>query len=327
MHRLFLIRDPNIELTSISSNIRWTADVNSLSRKMYFTVGLENQPIIVSNPTVKGDRILMTDNSGQTVFTGIIIDVIKTGEYATEYECADIGWYLSENERVYQFNKVNANVALRRVLENEGIEIGEFQSMDVIIDRIFVGTSPASIVQYIINRYNEVNSQELRWRIGFDGKFHLFIRGSKVVAPTYQPSSNIEPMPISSFIENSVEVRDTLYDYFNSVRVVYQDDNRVINAATASSETTFGDIEKVFNIPREDVAKANRIAQVRLNQGLRDEKECRMETMGFNFILPGDSINWNVPTIGLVGLYEIESYNQVSNNGIHSMTLEMREVK
>jgi hypothetical protein len=331
MFRLLLVKNDgskSYDITPITGPITWDSNL-SLMASMEFTIVWNDTRLFPINPCDLGDVVILTKD-GEEVYRGIIVTERKSGREAIKYTVYDYAWYLGKSKSVYQFNKIPASQAIKKVLTDFGMLIGNIPNMNTLIDAIYLEKPPAEIVESIYKLEEQQTGKRFNVEMR-QGKIYFEEMKDLVINGTFKLAENLWPYDVLSNPLGADRTR-SIESMRNRVKILIERDNNDLEQAKyevvafAQDEaliTKYGLIEEVFKIDAEDVAKAREVARILLQRLARIQETNGLKLMGDVAFKAGRLLDLIEPITGMAGRFMIIRAKHTVSNQIHTMELEL----
>lgn len=302
------------DITAYAGNVSWQNTIDELATKLSFDVAKTNTKYLNFYAPVEGS--IVNVYTGWEIFRGIVLNVDDGSETVNKYTVCDFGWFLNKSSETYQFNKMNATKAIRKICEDYGIPLVMIPEFTTEITQLYLDKVLSDIIKDILKLcgggYNlDVTPEGVR--IYKYGEFYAYpeFRISPNTRLIYSPDYRIGD-------SHSVSIEDMK----NSIKVVTEKDSVYSHKVTLKDEEsikTFGLLQKVIKIdPEKD--NPNTVAQTNLAELNR-----KTEKFSTEIIEAVNSYTRAGMMISIAGVhYLIEGSNHSIKNGIHKVSLDLR---
>ena len=318
MHQIYVIRD-NIQtnITDIAGNITWKDNIDTLGMQIDFNIPSKYKSYI----TV-GDRIVLMGDF--EIFRGIVVKE-NINKDTVSFNCFDYAFYLNKSKEIYQFNKISADNAIKKILKDFNVPIMYIESMPTLITKIYYSKTISNIIKDLLQQVrNETLKQyilEMR-----QGKIYIGNREKEIVNAVFNMAAN--EYNITDFISSPSRSR-SVENMRNSIKVVTKHNKNIKTEATARDETLikkYGLLQEVKSIPNKDAAQAKNIANNLLKDLGKIFEDNSVQLVGNDSVRAGRYIYIEEEYTGMSGKYLIHDCAHNLKNGIHTMQLGLEVI-
>lgn len=321
-HELWLVKGSTMtNITPLIGSIGWRSNKDELGDEITFNIAFNDALYNPKNPCDLGDLVILKNNSEIT--RGIIVDETKTGRSPIGYSAFDYAFYLNKSNAVYQFNKVTADQAIKRILKDFNVPVGNITTMTTVINKIYNNKVVSEIIKEIIEAVEQTTGQKLLMEMR-QGKLFIEKQKDLIVRGTFQMGENFGVRDVTEAIINPSKKR-SIVDMKNSVQIV-SNDKVITTVVNQSLINKYGRLQEVVSIDAEEVKRAKQVAQNKLNELAKVSEECSVELFGDDRFRAGRLFQITEPITGLNGTYLIKSVSHSISKGIHTMNLDLEAV-
>jgi hypothetical protein len=309
-----------IDITPITNKISWDSDL-SLKSVTEFGINWGDARYIPYNPVEIGDLAILYANN-EEVNRGIVVTEKKSGRNPISYTAYDYGWYLGKSKSVYQFNGISVVNALKKILNDFGIPIGNITSMSTVVSKTYIQKTPAEIMTDLINIHEQQTGQKIYTELR-KGRIYIERMTNMETIGTFKLASNIAPNNILSNPLGAEKTR-TIEDMRNQVKIILSKNDNYETVALAQDVNTgskYGLLEEVFKIDEEDVAKARQVSKILLERLNKIHETNKISLMGDPKFKAGRIFNVYEPLTKMQGRYMITNCSHTVAGGYHVMDL------
>lgn len=320
-HRLYLIRpEGNQEITGyLADGMNLKDSMDALSTELSLTVATNQRDPFLNPPKISpGDKVLLTGVNGTEIMRGIITTSNIDGS-ATAF---DFGFYLNKSEVILQCNKVAADQAIRELCKKAGVPVATVPPMPTLITKNFIGQTPASILQEIVEQVTAERGTRYFFRVEGNALAVRPYPTTPITAYAQQPAG--DPFPIT-WLLGSVSGGMSIDELKNSVTVVSGGDKVSVLAAAKDqvSVNKYGWLQKVetategakkaqaANVARNTLARLNKVT----------ESYSISNILGSDAVRCGVMLAFNSPGYGIVGNYIVTDVTHTYGAAGHTMSL------
>ena len=314
MSDTFKLYADGTDITSYAGNVSWQNTIDELATKLSFDVAKTDTKYLNFYTPIEGSIISIY--TGWEIFRGIVLNVDDGSRTVNKYTVCDFGWYLNKSSETYQFNKMNATKAIKKICEDYGIPIVTIPELTTEITQMYLDKVLSDIIKDILELcgggYNlDVTPEGVR----------IYKYGEYYAYPEFRISSNTHLVYSPKFRMNdshSVSIEDMK----NSIKVVTEKDKVYSHKVTLKDEASinsFGLLQKVIKIDPEK-ENANTVAQTNLAELNRKTEKFSTEII--------EAVNSYTRAGMLISIddvhYLVEGSGHSIKNGIHKVKLDLR---
>lgn len=319
MHELWLVKKSKmINISPLVGSIKRRSNKDELGEELSFDIAFNDDKHFPKNPCEIGDMVILKNNNKE-ITRAIIEDEDRKGRDPISYTAFDFAFYLNKSNAVYQFNKIPADQAIKKILNDFSIPIGNIASMPTKIDKIFNDKKVSDIIKEIIKitKRNTGTKYLMEMR---DGKLFIEKRNNMVVTGEFQLYKNGSKHDVVSAISNPSRKR-SISDMINSIQVVSSKDKVLLTKENEGMVKKYGKLQKVVKLDEKEKLTAKQIAQNELDDLAKVVEETSIELIGDDRVRAGRLFKIEEPITGISGTYLIKDANHTIAKGIHTMTL------
>lgn len=309
-YRLYL----NGELINHAAiNLAWSSNKDTLGQELTFDMPFDDTRRFPTAEVKPNDKVSLIYDS-ELIFFGSIIDVEYTGRNPRKCYCLDLAFYLNKSKVTKQFNKINADEALRELLKPFGIK-NNITNIPVEISKIYKAQEVSEIIKDILQIAEQQTGKKYRFEMRGD-TFVVFVWTDIYAEVDVQWIENPTRKLSMENMKNRIEI---VADNEKSTKVVAVEED-------SNSIKTYGLLQESQTISEKDLPKAKTVAQNLLNDLNRLQESGSVNLLGDYRARAGRVITLNEPITGLQGDYFITDAQHNISNGIHTMTLTLEVV-
>ena len=302
------------DITKYVGNLSWQNTIDELATTVSFEVAKSDTKYINLYAPKPGDIINLYTNV--EILRGIIVSVDDGSEFVNKYTACDFGWYLNKSTETYQFNKMAAYKAIRKICEDSNIPIDNIPMLEMEITKIYADKVLSDIIRDILSQcegtYNfDVTPAGLR----------IYTIGSLYAYPEFRITPNTR-LIYSPTLRGNVSHTLSIEEMKNSVKVISEKDSAYTVQTVLKDEDSiyqYGFLQEVVKIDAEK-ENAQAVAENKLS-----ELSKAAETFSIEMIEALNSYTraGAVITIDDVN-YLIEGSDHSIKNGVHYVKLDLR---
>ncbi len=312
-------------VTPIVGTISRRSNINELGEQLDFDIAFNDARFFPQNPVNVGS-LIMLKNGEDEVMRAIAIKESKTA-LNVQYNCFDYAFYLNKSKAVYQFTKMKADQAIKKVLRDFNIPVGNICNISYPITKIYSGDVVSEIIKDILDMAEKALGIKYRMEMRL-GKLYIEPQKDLVISPTFRIASNIAPAPIANTISNPQRIR-SIEEMRNSVKIITGNEEKmrvVANVKNDSLIKQYGLLQEVLSIDDKDIAQANRIAQNMLKELGKVFEENNIDMIGHDDVRAGRIMTIEEPLTGMSGKYLITDASHTIKSGIHTVSVGLEAV-
>ncbi|WP_096199518.1 XkdQ/YqbQ family protein [Bacillus sp. FJAT-45350] len=308
-----------VNITPIVGAISWRSSIEELGQELDFDIAYNDSRFIPKNPVDVGQMAILRNGDTEVLRT-IVISENKQGRQPIKYISFDAAFYLNKSKKIYQFNRMPGGQAIRKILTDFNIPIGEITSIPTIIDEIYPNESPSDIIRDILKQAEK--DQGIKYRIEMRvGKLYILPQTDLLVKGSFRLARNLWEHDIQKSTAEPTRSR-SIEEMKNKIQIVQ--DNQVIATLTDSNMIEqYGLLSDIVEVQDKDTSQARNIAKNMLKDLSRVMESNTIEMLGDDRVRAGRIIEIEEPVTGMKGRYLIESVEHTLKNGIHRMSLDL----
>lgn len=317
-HELWVVKNNSMtNITPLIGSLSWESDINQLGERLDFEIAFNDNRYFPINPVDLGHLIILKNQ--KELIRGIVITENKAGRAPIQYTVFDYAFYLNKNKKIYQFNKIKADEAIKKVVTDFGVPLGSIASIPIIINKIYIDMSPAEVIKDILGIVEKTSGTKYRFEMR-EGRFFVEKQQNLIVKATFELASNLGSNDVTSAISNPNRKR-SIENMKNSIQIVNENYSPIVTVKDDSLIKQFGLLQEIALLDKKDIAQANNIAKNILRDLGRIFEENRIEVPGNDDVRAGRIIEIKESVTGMSGQYLINNVEHSLKNGIHLMKL------
>lgn len=319
MHSLELLKGNRlIDITPILGPFSRRSNSSELGEEISFSIATAQTPRFPKNPCDIGDLVILK-KKGKEITRAVIVDETKSDQFSVSYSAFDYAFYLNKSNAIYKFKKVRSDAAIKKILRDFNIPVGNVVSIPVLVDKIFNDVTVSSIIEEILEMAEKKNGikhvMEMR-----QGKLYIERQRDKVIVARFKLHEKGDSFDATIAIANPSRKR-SIVDMVNVVQVVGEDDKLLLTRKDNAMMRKYGRLQKVVKLDKEEKKSAATIAANELKELSKVVEESSIELLGDDSVRAGRLLKVNEPITGLKGLYLIKDVTHTYEGGIHKMQL------
>lgn len=310
-----LIQDSVVyDISQYAGNFTLKDNIKSLGREFDFTF-TNNQYYDTYSSWVSpnmGDTIAVYDN-GELIYQGQIIKENRTAISNYDYVCFDNAFYLNKNQCRIQFNNITVKQAIERLCNQENIPCKIDCEINTKVTKIYNGEIISKIIDDLLKLDTDETGIKYRREYNYGS---LYINAFKYLKMIYDKQPLVGDFNISRSIENLA----------NKIVIVSGSEKQVQVVSTKTDDESikkYGQWTHYEKLDSKKKAKADSIAQRKLNELNKVQRECSLTLWGDNYVRSGRILKFNQSKIGLVGEYLVTSCTHNYTGDTHTMNCEL----
>ena len=291
----------NVDCSDLMINATWSGTKSEVSRKLEFSI-IQNDAYYTPKINLSLHRLIQFFVDDKEVFTGYIFDVSKTMQgNEISITAYDGGIFLLKSQSFCKFIDTTPEAATRKVCAEVGVPVGKLENARPYT-RIHDGDS---IYEIIMTGYSldSLETGKQYYALMKNGKLNVFLKG-EVVFKYHLDSSN-------DIVDASYHISSD--DVINRVKAYDESGNFIASFQLDNMGDYGGVLQAVYkgNDPQKE------------GKGLlkKPKIEANIDAFGDVSCLTGKAIEITENTVGLKGLFYIDSDTHVFENGLHKMSL------
>lgn len=301
------------EFTDFCGKITLRSSNNEISEQLSFSI---NGKFIN-----EADIILLYENS-KKIYEGIVIDITQT-EYTTDVNVFDFGWYLNQNQDVFQFNNP-VSQCIRKILNDYEVPIGSI----INIPQNYKGINKGNlniIIEELMEYATKNNGIKYFWQMR-NGKFYLEKENDNVII--YKSSLFGSNIDITKLMSNP-QVTKSIANLKNAVKVVNEEQNSINVFAyreNSNSIKKYGKIQLLERISAENKNNAANIANNKLKLLNKVENTLSVELPGVIDCKANKVLQFDEDIINIKGKFRVKQCNHIIQSPSYLMALELEMI-
>lgn len=269
----------------------------------------------------EGDRVIMMEY-GKKLFEGIVVDV-KQGEFTSEVNCFDFGWYLNKNEDAYQFNATCTD-CITRVCKDHGIPVGSIASMRTVYNKVKKGNI-ADIIKDIIEYHEKSTGIKHIWYMSRN-KLYVEKQDSNIVV--YNTNVNNTTVEITKLLSKP-SLSSSIDNLYNAIKVVNQEDNSINVLAYAEDRNSigkYGRLQKLETVTKEETSNARNVATGQLKLLNKIKRNLSVTLLGVSECRANKILYVENDIMNIKGKFIIKSCEHSYTKSLHLMSLSLEVI-
>lgn len=315
-HELWLIKGFTMtNITPLIGTISWRSNKEELGDEISFDIAFNDTEYFPTNPCDLGDIVVL--KNGYEITRALLVDETKNGRIPIGYSGFDYAFYLNKSSAIYQFNKMAADQAIKKILSDFNVPIGNIASMPTLIDKIFNNQVVSDIIREIIEIVEQKQGVKYLMEMR-EGKLFIEKQEDLIVKGTFKLFDSGKEYDLNSAISNPSKKR-SIVDMINSIQVVGNNDKVVLEKSDSKMLNKYGKLQKVVTLDQNEKLTAEQIAKNELKALSKVIEENSVDLLGDDRVRSGRLLELEEPITGIKGKFLIKDVEHTISNGIHRM--------
>ncbi|MSU03210.1 hypothetical protein [Tissierella pigra] len=315
------------DITKFCGNLSWKDSIDTLGMELNVDAvrNIDDKYMKGYDLIEVGDKIILLNNNKE-LFRGIIVD-LGINRYSKSITAFDYAFYLNQSMTIIQFNKVNADEAIKQLCSKFNVPTGNIVPISTAITKIYKDNIIAEIIRDILEQ--ATNEWGTNYRLEMrEGKLYIEKYTDLIITPRFKPASNVASLnPLKTI--GSISKSESIADMRNSILISSNDEKSSRVIATAKDEKSiskFGLLQEIESVDDKDMAKAKLIAQNKLKELNKIKEDISIKLLGDDNVRAGRILEVDNDTFKLKGQYLIKDCTHTYQNRIHTMDLTLERV-
>lgn len=302
---------PNFNnITELVSQITWSGNENEVSRKLELEILFNpNDDYIPKLNFNIGDMIILNSDNGKELFQGFILEIDKNAQNSNlSLVCVDALYYLLKSDGIYNFDNKTAEFITETICNGAKIAIGSL-----------VKTNVAQNLPANDNLFNIIKDA-YEYAGTVTGKYYLIsMKNGKLYVEEKGKSTEV------IFLSGDTNLTDTSYtesadEMINVVKIYDESGKQIGEAKNSDNIIKYGVFQTSYEIEEN---KDYNIAAKNMLKGL--SKSLSIEALGNEECVTGKVVNIKDNILNINTDYIIISDTHTFSDGIHTMSLDVKE--
>ncbi|WP_078410291.1 XkdQ/YqbQ family protein [Priestia abyssalis] len=314
-HELWVVKNSTMtNITPLVGSLSWRSNKDELGDEVSFNIAINDEYFPV-NPCKLGDVVVLKNK--EEITRCILVEENRNGRSPIQYAAFDYAFYLNKSNAIYQFNKMRADQAIKKIASDFNVPVGNVTSMPTIINKIYNSKKVSEIIKDIQTLVEQDQGQKYLMEMR-RGKLFIEKQRDLIVKGSFQlPPYTIEDV---TRVVSDPSRRRSIVDMKNIIQIV-SGDKLITQVSNDVLVNQYGRLQEVISIDENEVSKAKNIAQNHLKNLAKVLEESSVELLGDDNFRAGRLFEIAEPTTGLKGTYLIKDVNHTVFKGIHKMTV------
>lgn len=318
-----IIKANNKDITKWTGSITLDSSMDTLGDQLNFEVANESAKGYKGADVNVGD--IITLESEKEVFRGIVVTKTRN-EKSQTFSCFDYAFYLNKSKVLKQFNNVRADNAIKQLLAEFNVPVGDIATMAVMMDKIYFDKAVSEVIADILETVTKTTGikyvKEMR-----EGRFNIYQDTTLVVEYKVKLAENLGNVEINKVISSPTKTA-SIEEMRNSIKIYTGNDEKITTYTTVKNDNLikkYGLLQETQSIEEANIAQAKNIAQNLLKELGKVIVTGSIQVPGSFDLRAGRILQLNEPVSNLVGRYKIISVSHSIGN-IHTASLNLQEV-
>lgn len=323
------VNSPGI-LTPIEnySNITLTEHESSLSRMLNISFAKPQNDLVPVNPLKEKGRVYVFDGFDEFVGAFVILRA-NFGKDIDSFTAFDNGFYLDNNQDIFQCKKQNVFTFLRSSYEKLGFIIGRIDSVgvNITLDKDYIKYSLTEITNDIFDEIEAKTGKEMFIKVGSDGTINFLQKDLRIKTDYKIDVDGLREDNITDIIGRNISDEIDYTRSRNSIKVYSKNKKEGFKTTVAQNQTLINEIgllQQVVEFESENFTSSKLQAEQILSKRELPKQLISFEILGNLNIRVYDLLQYF--TDELVGIYEVVSISQSVSDSTLRGTLTLREV-
>lgn len=301
-------------ISAFCGNVSKEDDINSLGVKLSFDY-LNNKVLDKNTVWIDialGDTIMMYDDD-DLLFQGTIQKATRNSLSSYQYDVFDNAYYLNKQEARIQFSNVDVKTAIETLCKQENIPCEVACDIPTKVTKIYNGDTISKIIDDLLKLATDELGKKYRREYNY-GKLYInafdnlkMIWDSEPLVSDFSQEFNCDGMANKVVILSGNEKSTTV----------------VATAENKESQKKFGTYVHYEKVDDKKKAKAQNIANNKLQAMAYPKKSIKCTLLGDNYVRAGRILKFNQPNISMVGEYLVTHCSHSYDAGKHTMEVEL----
>ncbi len=204
MHQLFCItNNQQYNITPMIGDMSWQSSTDQLGVRLDFENAYNDDRYFPINPVDIGSIIILSNQA--EIYRGVAVKENRSGRGAIQYNSFDFAFYLNKSKAVYQFRKMPADGAIKKMLGDFGVPFS-ITSIPIPISKIYSGTVVSDIIKDILEQAQKATGIKYRLEMRAD-TLYIEQQQDLIVTPTFKLCDIFGPYPVTAAVSNPTRSR------------------------------------------------------------------------------------------------------------------------
>lgn len=327
MYKLIYMNGEDIRnITGYTSNYSRSDNIDALGQEFLFDLLCNPYDQYYQDTALDIGGKVRFEHNGVVVFSGILTDLSRSGVTGFSYTAYDFCYYLNKSEIMMQFNGVAASDAISQICSKYDVKVGSLCYISTSIKKIYNGSTVSDAIRDILEQ--AANEIGVKYRMEVRGDA-LYIEpyNKLVITAKYKPAPNLDAFNVTA-TPGGYSASKSIKEMKNNIIIVSsnEDSSQIYGRASdTSNQAKFGLLTHIEKIQDKDAAKAGQIAKMKLAELNRIREEINLNDMfGDDNVRSGRTLQFNQPTIDMVGDFLILNCTHKYAPNLHTMSLKLQ---
>ena len=296
-----------LDITNLLTNITWSGDYKSCSRKLEFSLLNSATDINIPKVDIPLMSMILFYEDNNELFRGFVYEREKSSDNSISFLCYDYAAKLIDIKVSYNIKNETASSIYNKFLTEYGLAKGDIVGASTQIKKVFLGTTAYDMIMTAYTE--EAKKTGKKYMVYSKGdKFCSMEKGITKLKLSFEEGKNI----LSSSFKESVS------KMVNKVLIVDENGNKVSEVKNDEWLKAYGLFQEVYK--KEENKDSNTEAKALLN-GI--EQTCSLTGFGDTTCITGYGVQVKDTYTGLVGLFYIDSDTHTWEGGNYTIDLEL----
>lgn len=225
-----------MDLSEIVETITWGGDSGQIARKLEFSIAQNVRDSNFPSVTIReGDPAFLQDDSGKTVFGGIIFDIEKTaGSFLLRFVAYDLLFYVNKSELTRDFYGTPENIA-REVCAELGVPAGNMAATGITISNPCVKRTGYQAIQSSYTAASRLN-----------GKKYMLAMSATNQVSVIETGADSGVVLTGDTNLSGAAYKTTLQNLVNKVLITDKNGNVTGTVEDTESQAAYGTVQKIL---------------------------------------------------------------------------------
>lgn len=312
----------NTDITYLVGKLNLNSNIDTLGDQLDFDMPYASYLKYEVN---EGDTVRLFSGKKE-VFLGIVVTKRNKTDNR-EFNCFDFAFYLNKSKIIKQFRNVSADTAIKQLLNEFSVPVGEISSMPVVINKIYYDKEVSEVLKDILEEVNKATGVRYLMEMN-GGKLYIYKDTEKVVKATVKLADNVAPVDCMNTISNPIKTR-SIEEMKNNIKLYVGNEDKVQVYAESKDDvliSKYGLLQETKSLEEKDIAQAKNIAQNLLKELGKVSEMVDFTILGSFDLRAGRIVEVNEPITEISGKYRIRSAShEIGAN--HKTRLELEVVE
>nr|DAR32737.1 MAG TPA: 43 kDa tail protein [Caudoviricetes sp.] len=286
--------DSTRRITDILLSWSWSGDKSTLVRQLVAEIVFDESTGL---PVPQmGDAVMMTDDSGNPIFDGVILRrSAGSEETSMSFTCFDRGIYCRRNDGTYKFRDAAPETVTRQVCADYEIPVASLPRSGVKVSRKFAGVALDKIIETVWTLASQQTGE--KYAITYTPRgLMVSVRDVSERSLVLKAESNLMDAQTSEDASNMV----------NSVAIYDSDGSFLRRTGDSTAQQLYGVMEKHLTANASSDVDTDKEAQELLDNGVM-QQTVTVNVLGDLSLITGKTVVVRENRTGLQGIFWIDA--------------------